>query len=67
MARRRLAELEAARAAGDSIVVHRTDLTARDFPEAQFVPWIADRFSGVDDVRITADDRVQPAVRHHGR
>jgi hypothetical protein len=62
MARRRLGELEGAREAGGSIVVHRTDLTRRAFPEVQFIPWVADRFSGVDELRISADDCVQPAA-----
>jgi hypothetical protein len=67
MARRRLVELEGARAAGAAVTVHRTDLTARDFPELQHVPWIADRWLDVDEVRIGADDTVQPAVHHHSR
>ena len=67
MARRRVAELEDARTCGAPVTVHRTDLTARDFPELQQIPWIADRGFGVDEVRIGADDTVQPAVQTRKR
>jgi hypothetical protein len=63
-ARRRLTELESAYAAGESIIVAVSALRDAAFPEAADVPWIADRWSGVTEVRITAEDCVQPAVRH---
>jgi hypothetical protein len=63
-ARRRLAELEAAYAARESIVVRCSDLRCRQFPEAAEVPSVADPWSGVQEVRITADDHVEPAQVH---
>ena len=67
-AKRRLAELQAAYAASGSIVAQCRSLRCREFPEAADVPWLADPWSEVREVRITADDHVQPAqVHRNGR
>jgi hypothetical protein len=47
----------------EPVTIARSQLGGHSFPEAQRIPWIADRWNGIAEIVVTPDDVVRPAER----